>query len=88
MDVQWYTKALQATYWADELKCPVLIIHSKQDWRVSHAQAEKMVQCLEDAGMDYKFISREGDAHGLQGVDDILAIMDWFELINRENQGT
>ena len=45
-----------ATYWADEIKCPVLIIHSKLDPRVSYAQAEKMVQCLEEAGKEYKFV--------------------------------
>ena len=32
-----------ATYWANEIKCPILIIHSKLDSRVSFSQAQKIV---------------------------------------------
>ncbi|MBQ4060274.1 MAG: prolyl oligopeptidase family serine peptidase [Lachnospiraceae bacterium] len=51
-----YTKR-SATYWADEIKCPILIIHSKLDKKVSFEQAEKMTKVLEEAGKEYKFIS-------------------------------
>lgn len=67
-----------ATYWANELKCPVLIIHSKQDKKVSYKQAEKMVQLLETSGMEYKFISYEDDVHGLH-MEDTEHIMEWFQ---------
>ena len=67
-----------ATYWADELKCPVLIIHSKLDPRVSYEEAEKMVQCLEDAGMEYKFVSYEDDVHGFH-KEDVKIIKEWCE---------
>ena len=67
-----------ATYWADEIKCPVLIIHSKLDEKVSYAQAEKMVQCLETAGKEYKFESYEDDIHGLH-PQDFEMIMEWFQ---------
>jgi len=67
-----------ATYWADELNCPVLIFHSKLDPRVSYAQAEKMVAALEEAGMDYKFVSYEDDTHGLH-AEDIDIILDWLQ---------
>ncbi len=67
-----------ATYWADEIKCPILIIHSKLDERVSYAQAEKMAQCLEEAGKEYKFISYEDDVHGLH-PEDFDIIMDWCQ---------
>lgn len=67
-----------ATYWADELKCPVLIIHSKLDTQVSYEEAEKMVQCLEDAGMEYKFVSYEDDVHGFH-QEDVKIIKEWFE---------
>lgn len=67
-----------ATYWADEIKCPVLIIHSKLDEKVSYAQAEKMVQCLETAGKEYKFESYEDAVHGLH-PQDFEMIMEWFQ---------
>ena len=65
-----------ATYWADEIKCPILIIHSKQDEKVSFEQAEKMEQALKEAGKEYKFISYEDDVHGLH-PEDFSIIMEW-----------
>lgn len=67
-----------ATYWADEIKCPVLIIHSKLDERVSFEQAEKMVQALEEGGKEYKFVSYEDDVHGLH-PEDLQIIMEWCQ---------
>ena len=67
-----------ATYWADEIKCPILIIHSKQDEKVSFEQAEKMVQALEAAGKEYKFISYEDNVHGLHPEDQQI-IMEWCQ---------
>ena len=67
-----------ATYWADEIKCPVLIIHSKLDPRVSYAQAEKMVQCLEKAGKEYKFVSYEDDTHGFHR-EAVELIREWLK---------
>lgn len=65
-----------ATYWADEIKCPVLIIHSELDQKVSYAQADKMAKCLEKAGKEYKFVSYDDDVHGLH-PEDFATIMDW-----------
>ena len=67
-----------ATYWADEIKCPLLIIHSKQDEKVAFGQAEKMIQALEDAGKEYKFVSYEDDVHGLHPEDQQI-IMEWCQ---------
>lgn len=66
-----------AVYWADEIKCPVLIIHSSLDEKVSYAQAEKMTECLEKAGKEYKFVNYDDDMHGLH-PQDFDIIMDWF----------
>lgn len=66
-----------ATYWADEIKCPVLIIHSKLDRRASYEQAEKMVQKLEEAGKEYKFVSYDDNVHGPH-QEDIYIISDWL----------
>ena len=65
------------TYWADELKCPVLIIHSKGDPRVSYAQVEKLVQCLEDAGKEYKLVTYEDDLHESH-PEDWEIIREWI----------
>ena len=67
-----------AVYWAEEIKCPILIIHSKLDERVSFEQAEKMVEALEEAGKEYKFISYEDDVHGLH-PEDFSIIMEWCQ---------
>lgn len=67
-----------ATSFAGELKCPVLIIHSKKDERVSFAQAEKMVSCLEAAGKEYQFVTYEDNTHGMH-AEDFQIIMDWFQ---------
>ena len=65
-----------ATYWADEIKCPLLIIHSKQDEKVAFEQAEKMVQALDAAGKEYKFVRYEDDVHGGR-PEDFQIIMEW-----------
>ena len=67
-----------ATLWADEIKCPILIIHSKLDEKVSYKQAEKMMEALEEAGKEYKFISYEDDVHGLH-PEDFSIIMEWCQ---------
>lgn len=66
-----------AVYWADEIKCPVMIIHSSLDEKVSYTQAEKMVECLEKAGKEYKFVNYDDNIHGLH-PQDFDIIMDWF----------
>ncbi len=67
-----------ATYWADEIKCPILIIHSKLDEKVSYAQAEKMAQSLQAAGKEYQLVSYEDDVHGLH-PEDLKTIMEWLQ---------
>ena len=67
-----------ATLWADEIKCPILIIHSKLDEKVSYKQAEKMVNALETAKKEYKFVSYEDNVHGLH-AEDFQIIMDWCQ---------
>ncbi len=72
-----YTKR-SAVYWAEEIKCPILIIHSKLDKRVSFEQAEKMAKALEESGKEYKFISYEDDVHGTH-PEDFSIIMEWCQ---------
>ena len=72
-----YTKR-SAAYWADEIKCPILILHSKLDEKVAFGQAEKMVQALEKAGKEYKFVSYEDNVHGVR-QEDLQIILEWCQ---------
>lgn len=70
-------KKRSATYWADEIKSPVLIIHSKQDKRVSYAEAEKMAEALKKAGKEYKFVTYNDDLHRFH-EEDLDVILEWL----------
>lgn len=67
-----------AVYWADEIQCPLLLIHSKLDKLVSYQHAEKMAEALEKAGKEYTLITYEDDVHGLHHPEDVPLILDWF----------
>ena len=56
----------------------MLIIHSKGDKQVSYAQAEKMAQCLKEAGKEYKLVTYEDDVHGGH-PEDFDIIMEWCQ---------
>lgn len=66
-----------ATCWADEIHCPVLILHSKGDKKVSYAQAEKMAKCLKEAGKEYKFVTYDDETHGFH-QEDLEVIREWL----------
>lgn len=53
-----------ATYWADEINTPLLIIHATGDEKVSIAQADKITEALEQAGKTYEYITFDGNSHG------------------------
>ncbi len=66
-----------AIYWADEIKVPVLIIHSKQDQKVAYSQAEAMYSKLKSK-TDCKFIPYDDDVHGIH-KQDFKAVNEWLE---------
>lgn len=66
-----------AVCWADEIGCPLLIIHSKFDEKVDFSEAEAMVKALDEAGKEYKFITYEDNVHGMH-MEDASVIMEWF----------
>ena len=75
-------KARSAIYWADKLpKAPVLLLHAKDDERVSYDNATKMAAQLEKHGIPQKLISFETGGHNLRGHQEEreLLILDWFE---------
>ncbi len=69
--------------WADEIKVPVLIIHSKKDTQVSYEQAEAMYELLKDS-TDCKFISHDDDFHGIQPID-YDAVYQWVNNYSSEH---
>ena len=65
-----------AIYWTDDIKIPVLIIHSKQDEKVSYSQAEAMNAKL-SGKTECKFISHDDDVHGIH-KQDFEPINEWL----------
>ena len=66
-----------AICWADEIKVPVLIIHSKLDDLVSYSQAEAMYEKLKDS-TDCTFITHDDDVHGSH-PEDFVTIREWLD---------
>lgn len=61
--------SLQATspvYHADQVKCPVLLLHGDGDTTVEIAQSKIEQDALEKAGKNVKFVTLEGDDHYLK----------------------
>lgn len=66
-----------AVYWADEIKVPVLMIHSKLDKQVSFAQAEELNKKFEEYNVSCKFVSYDDDVHGFH-KEDYKIISEWL----------
>ena len=67
-----------ALYWADEIKVPVLLIHSKNDPKANfETQAQKIYDKLKDT-TSCTFITHDDDYHGIH-KDDIQKIKEWLE---------
>ncbi len=66
-----------AVYWADEIRVPVLFIHSKGDQQVSYRQAEELYTKLQDH-TDCKFMSHDDDSHCALQKEDLAAIREWL----------
>lgn len=70
-------KKRSAVYWADEIKVPVMIIHSKLDEQVSYKQAEALYEKLKDS-TECKLVSHNDDTHGYLHRDDTETIRNWL----------
>ena len=65
-------------YWADEIKVPVMMIHSRLDEQVSFSQAEELYKKFEEYSVDCKFVSYDDDVHGLR-KEDYKIICEWMD---------
>ena len=67
-----------AVYWADEIRIPVLMIHSKGDKQaIFETQAAPIYEKLKDS-TDCTFITYEDDVHGFHN-EDFSVIKQWLE---------
>lgn len=66
-----------AIYWADEIKVPVLMFHSKGDTYVPYSQAEKLYNMLKDS-TDCTLITYDDDNHSIVQKEDYQTIRDFL----------
>ena len=78
-------RARSAVSWADQIKVPVLILHSRTDKLVPVTQALRMAEALQEKGKVYALHIYDRDGHSLpQNRDDRnRKIIEWF---NRSDQ--
>jgi len=71
-----------ATYFADKINTPLLILQGNADWRADTGnQALALVQKLQELGKTYELIVYSGDDHGLtlNRADRDKRIVEWFK---------
>lgn len=66
-----------ANCWAEKIKVPVLIIHSKDDAMVSYSQSEEMYQKFKKNGNNCKLITHDDDVHNFHS-EDWKYIREWL----------
>lgn len=66
-----------AIMWANEIKVPVLMIHSKGDAQVSYSQAEELKAKFDKNNTPCKLITYDDSIHGFH-EEDISIIKDWL----------
>lgn len=75
-------KKRSAVYWADEIKIPVLLIHSKGDTKVKYeTNAETLYEKLMDS-TECTFISHDDDYHGINPGEDSEDIPEIKKFLN------
>jgi len=75
-------KARSVIYWADELpKVPVLLIHAKDDEKVTYANAVQLSEQFTKYGIPFEFKSFDTGGHDLTGhkEEKDKALIDWFK---------
>ncbi len=69
-----------AVYWADQIRVPILILHSRTDKLVPADQALRLAEALQTKGATYALQIYVEDGHGLplNRADRIRRIVEWF----------
>ncbi len=71
-------------YWADEISCPLLIIHGKKDERVPFACIQPFLDALDEAGHPYETLIYPDGDHFLQpyGQEIIRTMFDFMRKLS------
>jgi dipeptidyl aminopeptidase/acylaminoacyl peptidase len=65
-----------AIYFADDLRCPVILFQGLEDRIVPPSQAETFVAVCEKKGLPYAYVAFEGEQHGFRQAKHILRSLD------------
>jgi len=72
--------------YVEQMKTPLLIIHSEEDWRCPIEQSEQLFTALKWLDRDTEFVRVPGESHELsrsgrplQRIARLEAILDWFK---------
>ena len=82
-----YLNQRSATQWADSIKPPILILHSRRDPFVSCDQALTMAMELQKYKKEYSLIIYDKRSHALpiKYFDSYDRIIEWFDLHKRKS---
>src|SRR6185437_9974603 len=64
---------------ADQIKCPVLLMHGADDSTVRIDQSEAMRDALQKAGKQVEFVKFDGDSHYMQLADTRIRFLKEIE---------
>ncbi|MDQ4133993.1 MAG: prolyl oligopeptidase family serine peptidase [Actinomycetota bacterium] len=80
-------------YFADRIRCPVLLLQGLEDRVVPPAQAEAMVAALRERRLPFAYVAFEGEQHGFRRAETIrraveLELAFYGEVLGFEPAGT
>ena len=70
-----------AINFVEQIKTPLIIIHSTGDASVPYAQAQEFVEALETNGKTVEFITREDKSHSITSSDELVNIFEQLKNI-------
>nr|BBH96032.1 putative peptidase YuxL [Thermogemmatispora argillosa] len=89
-DLERYWRMSPLAY-VQQMKTPLLILHSEQDLRCNIEQADQLFAALKYLGREVRYVRFEGQSHGLSRgghpylrLQRLRFIVDWFERHLRE----
>ncbi len=73
---------------ADQIKCPVLLMHGDGDTTVPIRQTQEMYDAMTSAGKNVRFVTLEGDDHYLALAESRIRILSETESFLAQNIGS
>lgn len=73
---------------ADQVRCPVLLLHGEDDSTVPIEQSEAMEDALKSAGKEVEFVRIKGDDHYLGLSADRIQLLTEIEKFLKANIGS